>query len=110
MDVSLKNTQEIELKDIDFLDEEADDNRALRIALIIMSVFALLCVLIVVIKLKFTITTVEVTGNEHYTTEEIADMVCASDLEKNSIFTYTTIFIEGVLIDCKTSNKIRLFF
>ena len=73
-----------------FLDdgEETDDNRGLKTALIIMSVFALICVLVMVIKLNFTITTVEVIGNEHYTTDEIVKMVCSSELEKNTIFLY----------------------
>lgn len=65
-----------------------EDNRALKLALLLMSLFALLCVLVLVIKMYFTITTVEVIGNEHYTTEEIASMVCSTRLEKNSIFLY----------------------
>ena len=100
--------------------EEEYDNRGLKLALMIMSLFALVCVTVVVIKLNFTITRVEVTGNEHYTTEEITRMVCSSDLEKNSIFLYLKNrfggkekipFIEQMDVDIvsPTTVKIRVY-
>ncbi len=87
MDSSLQaGTNDIQELDL-FLDEEYD-NRGLRTAFIIMSIFALICVAVVIVKLNFTITKVEVIGNDHYTTDEIAKMVCSTDLEKNTIFLY----------------------
>ena len=65
-----------------------DDNKGLKVALLTLSLVAFFCVDFLVIKLKFTITQVTVVGNEHYTTEEITQMVCSSDLEKNSIYLY----------------------
>ena len=85
---SILQAEKTDIQELDlFLDEEID-NRGLRTALIIMSVFAFLCVAVVIVKLNFTITSVEVIGNDHYTKDEIAKMVCSTDLEKNSIFLY----------------------
>ncbi len=93
MDAAIGKTSEIEYKDLNAdsdleLYDEEYDNRGLRTAFVIMSIFALVCVLVVVVKLNFTITQVQVTGNEHYTTKEIEEMVCFNDLNKNSIFLY----------------------
>ncbi len=68
--------------------EKEYDNRALKFALIFLSAFALVCIAVLVIKMEFTITSVDVTGNRHYSVQEITDMVCSSELEKNSIFLY----------------------
>ncbi|MCR4738779.1 MAG: cell division protein FtsQ/DivIB [Lachnospiraceae bacterium] len=64
------------------------DTRSLKLTFAFLIVFILVCSLLMVVKLKFTITDVAVTGNDHYTEEEINDMVLSSDLCKNSIFLY----------------------
>ncbi|MCR4658024.1 MAG: cell division protein FtsQ/DivIB [Lachnospiraceae bacterium] len=87
MDSSLQAGKN-DIQELDLFLEDEYDNRGLKTALIIMSVFAFLCVAVVIIKLNFTITKVEVIGNDHYTTDEIAKMVCSTDLEKNTIFLY----------------------
>ncbi len=69
-------------------EELTDDNRGLKVALILLSIVALICIALLVIKLKFTVTDVAVFGNEHYSTEEITRMVCSSDLERNTIYLY----------------------
>ncbi len=47
-----------------------------------------ICVAILVIKSRFTITSVEITGNEHYTAEQIEDQVLRGKYGHNSIYLY----------------------
>ncbi|MCR5108991.1 MAG: cell division protein FtsQ/DivIB [Lachnospiraceae bacterium] len=72
---------------IDFV-SDYKDTKLLKITLTFLVLLILICVAVIVIKLEFTITSVSVLGNDHYTKEEIADMVMGSDIEKNSIFLY----------------------
>ena len=48
----------------------------------------LVCVAILVIKSQFTITSVDITGNEHYSSDEIEDYVLAGKYGHNSIYLY----------------------
>ncbi|MCR5733900.1 MAG: cell division protein FtsQ/DivIB [Lachnospiraceae bacterium] len=64
------------------------DTKTLKYTLAFLVIFILCCSLLMVIKMRFTITEVSVAGNDHYTRDEIIDMVLSSDLEKNSIFLY----------------------
>ena len=88
MDSAVLSEKPVTVIDSESAELGADDTKGLKLALLVLSIVALLCIAVLVIKLKFTITEVSVVGNEHYTTEEITQMVCESDLEKNSIFLY----------------------
>ncbi|MCR4923430.1 MAG: cell division protein FtsQ/DivIB [Lachnospiraceae bacterium] len=71
--------------------EYSDDGRGLATVkwiLVFLIAFASCCCLVLVIKLKFTITQVSVTGNSHYSVKEVEEMVMSSDIERNSIFLY----------------------
>ena len=62
--------------------------KILKILLIFCVVFVVLCSTVLIVKYKFTITSVEVQGNEHYTDEEITNMVaCATMLFINKLAT-----------------------
>ena len=53
----------------------------------------IVCIGIIVIKSKFTITSVEISGNEHYTAEQIENQVLRGKYGHNSIYLY----LKGVL-------------
>lgn len=63
-------------------------SKVLKICIIFMILFVLICTGILVVKYKFTITSVDVVGNEHYSDEEIADLVMAGKYGHNSIYLY----------------------
>ena len=50
--------------------------------------FLIACIAVVVIKSRFTITSVEITGNEHYTAKQIEDQVLKGKYGHNSIYLY----------------------
>ncbi|MCR4808082.1 MAG: FtsQ-type POTRA domain-containing protein [Lachnospiraceae bacterium] len=54
---------------------------------------AVVCAAILVIKSRFTITSVEITGNEHYTADQIEEQVLRGKYGHNSIYLY----LKGVL-------------
>lgn len=60
----------------------------LRTTVIFMICVVTLCILILLLKHFFTITDVTVTGNEHYSDDEIIDFVIQKPYEENSIFLY----------------------
>lgn len=60
----------------------------LGILLAFLIVLLIICVAILVIKTRFTITAVDITGNEHYTAEQIEDRVLAGKYGHNSIYLY----------------------
>ena len=60
--------------------------KILKILLIFCVVFVVLCSTVLIVKYKFTITSVEVQGNEHYTDEEITNMVMSGKYGYNSIY------------------------
>jgi len=53
--------------------------------MIILSILVLFSLLLVFIQYRYTITTVELEGNLHYTNEEIQDMVIKGKFDQNSI-------------------------
>lgn len=92
--------------------------RALLKIIIISSVITVLCVAVLVIKIMFTVTNIEVVGNEHYTAEEIQNFVIKNERDKNSIFLNMKYnkrkniedipFIERMDVKILSPNKIRI--
>ena len=58
--------------------------------------FVLICIAILVIKSEFTITSVDITGNEHYSADEIEDHVLNGRYGHNSIYLYIKCRFFGV--------------
>ncbi len=58
--------------------------------------FILICIAILVIKSEFTITSVDITGNEHYSADEIEDHVLNGRYGHNSIYLYIKCRFFGV--------------
>lgn len=61
---------------------------ALKTVVIVMSIVLLLAVAALIIKETFTVTNITVTGNEHYTDEEIIDFIITKPYENNSIILF----------------------
>lgn len=85
-----------------------------RIPLIILLVLVLLCSLVILI---FQIRKVEVTGNVHYTEEQIEDMVIKGLPEHNSLYLYGKYkygdtekipFVEKIEVELLSTQKIRI--
>lgn len=70
--------------------------KILKILLIFCVVLVALCSTVLIVKYKFTITSVEVQGNEHYTDEEITNMVMSGKYGYNSIYLYFKYHNKGV--------------
>ncbi len=64
--------------------------------IVFLSALVLVCVGILVIKTKFTITSVDITGNEHYSADEIEDYVLNGKYGHNSIYLYLKCRFAGV--------------
>ena len=64
--------------------------------IVFLSALVLVCVGILVIKTKFTITSVDITGNEHYNADEIEDYVLNGKYGHNSIYLYLKCRFAGV--------------
>ena len=64
--------------------------------IVFLSVLVLVCVGILVIKTRFTITSVDITGNEHYNADEIEDYVLNGKYGHNSIYLYLKCRFAGV--------------
>lgn len=97
-----------------------DKNRALKKIILFLIVILLLCVALLVIKEAFSIKNITVTGNEHYTDEEIINFVASKPYEKNSIILFLKYnnksikdipFVEqmDVAIESPTSVKITVY-
>ena len=61
------------------------NNKALRILLTVIAIMALLCGLLAFLWYKYSITTVTVSGNSHYSDDEIKDMVFTGPYSYNSL-------------------------
>lgn len=89
----------------------------LKICIIFMVLFVLICSVILIVKYKFTITSVEVVGSEHYTDDEIADMVMSGKYGHNSIYLYLKYrnkdmdsipFIEQMDVELKSPQSVKI--
>lgn len=72
------------------VDYSANPERKSGLGLLMVLLISLLiiCIAILVIKTEFTITSVDITGNEHYTAEQIEERVLAGKYGHNSIYLY----------------------
>ncbi|MCR5419899.1 MAG: cell division protein FtsQ/DivIB [Lachnospiraceae bacterium] len=68
----------------------------LRSLIIFLVLLIIVCAGILIIKLKFTITSVDITGNEHYSAEEIEEYVMNGKYGHNSIYLYIKCRFFGV--------------
>ncbi len=93
------------------------NSRAVRILLIIVICLAVLCGLLVFLWYNYSITDVTVSGNEHYTDEEIKDMVFTGPYSYNSLvlslmYRNKSIedipFIEKMDVDIISANSVRI--
>ena len=76
-----------------------------------------ICVSIIVVKQRFTITSVEITGNEHYTAKQIEDQVLRGKYGHNSIYLYMKgklgytddiPFVEKIDVDIESPDHVRI--
>ena len=93
------------------------NNKLLRILLTVVVIMALICGILVFLWYKYSITSVTVTGNEHYTSDEIKDMVFTGPYSYNSIvlslmYSDKSVedipFIEKMDVDIVSSNSVRI--
>lgn len=91
--------------------------KILKILLIFCVVFVVLCSTVLIVKYKFTITSVEVQGNEHYTDEEITNMVMSGKYGYNSIYLYFKYhnksvdkipFIEQMDVELRSPTSVKI--
>jgi len=82
-----------------------------------MLILILICVGILVVRDKFEVTMVDVSGNDHYTTAEIRDMVMEGPYGNNSIYLYLKYnnksiddipFIEKMDVKIESPTHIRI--
>ena len=92
-------------------------NRLIRILLTIVVILALLCALLFYLWKEYSITSVTVTGNSHYTEDEIKEMVFTGPYSYNSLvlsamYRNKTVedipFIEKMDVDIVGSNSVRI--
>ena len=93
------------------------NNKALRVLLIVVAVMAVLVGIMFYLWYNYSITNVTVTGNEHYTDEEIKDMVFTGPYSYNSIvlslmYRNKSIkdipFIEKMDVEILNANSVRI--
>ncbi len=93
------------------------NSKALRILLIVVAVMALFAGLLAFLWYNYSITNVTISGNEHYTDEEIKDMVFTGPYSYNSIvlslmYRNKSIedipFIEKMDVDIISSDSVRI--
>ena len=95
-------------------------NKTLKVTVIFIAVVLLICGIALAINHFFSVTEITVSGNEHYTDEEIIDFIASKPYERNSIILFLkynnkTIkdipFIEqmDVTIESPTSVKITVY-
>lgn len=85
--------------------------------IIVMLILILICIGILVVRDKFEVTMVDVSGNEHYSTGEIRDMVMEGPYGNNSIYLYLKYnnksidnipFIEKMDVKIESPTHIRI--
>mgnify|MGYP002856978190 CR=1 FL=1 len=100
-----------------------EDNKGsgtLKALIIFLVLFILACTAVIIIKEKFTVKTVTVVGNEHYSEEEIKKLVMTGSYGNNTIYLFLKYrdrrndeipFIErmDVSIESPTAVKIRVY-
>lgn len=74
----------------------SDAKKGTVFLIVFLSVLVLVCVGILIIKTRFTITSVDITGNEHYNADEIEDYVLNGKYGHNSIYLYLKCRFAGV--------------
>lgn len=93
------------------------NNRILRVLLTVVIIMALICALLFYLWKEYSITSVIVTGNSHYTEEEIKDMVFTGPYSYNSLVlslmyrnreVENVPFIEKMDVDIAGSNSVRI--
>lgn len=89
----------------------------LRTVVIIMICAVTLCLIVLAIKHFFTITDVTVSGNEHYTDQEIVDFVIQKPYEENSIFLFLKYnnksvkdipFVQQMNVEIKSPTSVKI--
>ena len=92
--------------------------RAMLKITIACSVIIIICVALIIIKTMFTVTNIEVVGNEHYTAEEIQNLVIKNERDRNSVLLNMKYnkkrsvenipFIERMDVKILSPNRIRI--
>lgn len=62
--------------------------RSLKVLIFFLVLITIICIAIVIIKERCTVTEVEISGNEHYTKEEIKNLVMDGPYGDNTIYLY----------------------
>ncbi len=93
------------------------NNKLIRVLLIVVAVLAVICAVLIFLWYNYSITTVTVSGNEHYTDEEIKDMVFTGPYSYNSLVLSVMYrnksikdipFIEKMDVDIVSSDSVRI--
>lgn len=63
-------------------------NKILAKLIIILVILIIFCSAIIIVREKFRVSTVDIEGNEHYTTREIRDIVMEGPYGNNSVYLY----------------------
>ncbi len=93
------------------------NNKALRVLLIVVVVMALLTAAVLYLWYNYSITSVTITGNSHYTDEEIKDMVFTGPYSYNSLVLSLMYrdksiedipFIEKMDVEIINANSVRI--
>lgn len=92
-------------------------NKPLRMLIVFVIVMSILLAIILYVKIKYEITNVAVIGNDHYTKQEIEDIVFDKPYSYNSVFLYLKYhnksvenipFIEKMDVDIVNPNLVRI--
>ena len=65
---------------------KTNDSGLMKKLIIIMTVFVIICVVFLLFKYKYTVRNITVTGNKHYTEEEIKQIVTGGKYGNNSLY------------------------
>lgn len=93
------------------------NNKVLRVLLTVVIILAVFCGVLIYLWYEYSITKVIVTGNEHYTEEEIKDMVFTGPYSYNSLVLSAMYrnksienipFIEKMDVDIVSSDSVRI--
>ena len=93
------------------------NNKVIRVLLTVVVIMAVLCGILVFLWYNYSITSVTITGNSHYSDDEIKDMVFTGPYSYNSIvlsimYRNKTIkdipFIEKMDVDIVSSDSVRI--
>lgn len=63
-------------------------NKILAKLIIVLVILIIFCAAIIIVREKFRVSTVDIEGNEHYTTREIRDIVMEGPYGNNSVYLY----------------------